>query len=302
VALAICVQAIDASWERFGRGILQTGGSFGSQNLLGVLSHFIVFPAFALTLAIRRDKFFLIATAASTLIAILTTSRATVALTALGMSLVLMLSAMRGWTRRKTSIFAAGFIALVIFVPLGISSFDTRFETQKITDIFADTSRIYMENAAKAIIANHPMGVGPNQYIVFANTHGYNQAAHVDWVNMRTNVHNSYLLIAAESGYLGLLTFVCMILPPIFLAFRYGFKVARSDLRGDILIGVGVSLLMLYLHAYYEWLFVTSQVQYLFAISLGIVSGLTRQLREHSTILASKEMIPSFTYIGRPNR
>lgn len=292
IAVAICFQTLDAVWERFGHGVLRAAGSVGSENLLGVLSHFIVFPAFALALAQRRDKFFLLATAAGILVAVLTTSRATVVATALGLALVFMLSAMRGWTIRKSTVTGLAALGLLLLVPLVVSSFSTRFTEQNITDVFGDDSRTYMENAARSIISDHPMGIGANQYIVVANTQGYNVKAHVTWVNMNTDVHNSYLLITAETGYLGLVTFLIMILPPLIAALRYGLRAKNNDMRGDMLIGIGVSLLIVYLHAFYEWLFLTSQVQYLFAISVGMVGGLIRQLRVAPGMAAARSQRP----------
>src|SRR5258707_577087 len=46
-----------ALWERFGQGVIQASGSLGHQNLLGLMSHLIVLPFFALLLAGPRGWF-----------------------------------------------------------------------------------------------------------------------------------------------------------------------------------------------------------------------------------------------------
>jgi hypothetical protein len=52
----------------------------------------------------------------------------------------------------------------------------------------------------------------------------------------------------------------------------------REDRRGDLLLGLGVSLLVVYVHCYYEWIFFVSSVQYVFVFMLGLVAGVTQQL------------------------
>ncbi|MBU2357934.1 MAG: hypothetical protein KKB02_03245, partial [Alphaproteobacteria bacterium] len=61
-----------------------------------------------------------------------------------------------------------------------------------------------------------------------------------------------YLLIAAETGWIGLITFVMLIVWPILrgLAFAFG---NRSDPRGEIVLGASVALLAAALHGFYEW-------------------------------------------------
>ena len=48
--------------------------------------------------------------------------------------------------------------------------------------------------------------------------------------------------------------------------------------RGDLLLGLGVALLTVYIHSYFEWIFFTTYVQYMFAITVGLVAGLAQQL------------------------
>ena len=38
-----------------------------------------------------------------------------------------------------------------------------------------------MENAAHLMLADHPMGVGANQYVTAVNQMGYNQASGLSW-------------------------------------------------------------------------------------------------------------------------
>ena len=50
MAIGLLVQVPVVLWQRFGLGMLQTPGTTIHQNELGMLSHFVVFPFFALLL------------------------------------------------------------------------------------------------------------------------------------------------------------------------------------------------------------------------------------------------------------
>lgn len=279
LGLGLCLQAIIAIWERFGLGVVQTGGSYGSQNLLGMMSHFVILPFFALLLSGERSRMPIIVSFAGAILTVLTTSRATVGLAAIGYVAIFALSVLRGWSSRKAQVSLIGALCLIVLVPLTISSFEQRFASQDIAnpDLFTDDSRVTMARAASMILSDHPMGIGANHYIVAANTAGYNQRAGVSWINAGTAVHNVYWLVAAETGYIGVLAFAIMLLWPIFVAFRCSWR-NRNDNRGDLLLGLSIALLIVSLHSFYEWVFVTSQVQYLFAVSVGLVAGLEQQL------------------------
>ncbi len=140
------------------------------------------------------------------------------------------------------------------------------------------------------IIKDHPFGIGPNHYVVVANTQGYSQRAGVVWASgsRATSVHNSYLLIQAESGYLGLFAIIAFLGTSVIVSFRAAFR-NRNHPMAQLLIGVVGGLVAVTLHALYEWMLVTHQFQYMLAVTLGLAAGLIRQL---STDRASRR-VPS---------
>ena len=79
-----------------------------------------------------------------------------------------------------------------------------------------------MVRAARMIIADHPFGVGPNQYLVVANIGGYSSRAGVAWnyANRSAPVHNSYYFITAELGFLGLIGMITILLSMIWTGLR----------------------------------------------------------------------------------
>lgn len=283
-------QAGDSLWERFFAGVLQSGGSLGHQNLLGLMTHFVVFPCAALLLAGAPGWQPAVGPAVGLLVAVLTVSRATIGLAAFGYAATFALSAFRGWTSRKAYVLATAICATVILVPLVQSSFQKRFQENPLEADSYD-ERAAFQAAAKMMLADHPMGVGPNYYVVAANMGGYNVRARVAPVagSEGANVHNLYLLVGAETGYLGLGAWVLVLLQPMLVAFRYGWR-AKRDLRGDFLIGVGVALAIVYLHSFYEWIFISSPPLYLFAMEVGMVAGLATQLGYRRSRVAGHPM------------
>ncbi|MFZ2104390.1 MAG: hypothetical protein WAV18_03235, partial [Roseiarcus sp.] len=121
------------------------------------------------------------------------------------------------------------------------------------------------------------LGVGANNFVIAANTQGYYQRAGVGWYSYGAIVHNVYRLVAAETGYFGLIVFAMFLLNPMIAAIWCGLRNPK-DVRGDLLIGLGAALLVEYLHNLVEWVFVTDPLQYPFAMDIGLVAGLAIQL------------------------
>jgi O-antigen ligase len=134
-----------------------------------------------------------------------------------------------------------------------------------------------MQIAAQTLLSSHPFGVGANNYVVAANIDGANLAAGVDWTSDTIFVHNAYLLVAAETGYLGVISFILLLISPMIAAFRYGWRM-RDNPNGDLLLGIGVALLTSYVHAAFEFVFIVDQTQYMLAIEFGMIAALARQL------------------------
>jgi hypothetical protein len=276
MAAALFMEAGVAIWQRFALGILQTGGTIGHQNLLGLLSHLIVFPFFALLLAGSREWLPAAVVLAGVIIEVLTTSRATVGIAGLGYAAVFMLCGRR-WTPRKTLVLLSGLAMIAMLAPLALSSFERRELAND--QASSDEERAAYIRAAAMIFSDQPLGVGANNFTVAANLRGYYDRAGVppDMYSRGGNVHNIYWLVAAETGYPGLITFVLLLLNPLPVAFLCGWR-HRGDQRGDLLLGLGVGLSAVYIHSFFEWSLVTFQAQYMIVLTMGLVAGIAQQL------------------------
>ena len=279
MGLALLFEAGFAIFQKFGLGNISAGGSFGHQNSLGLMSHFVIFPTFALLLAGQPGWNVYLVPAAGSILAVATTSRATLVLAAGGYALTFLLSALRGWTRRKSVVSALAASAIVVLAPISIASFEKRFTAQghEGVDFYTDDERVNLAKAASSMLSDYPMGVGANNFVVTANSGQYYTRAGVSWTSFSATVHNVYWLVAVETGYAGFVAFVLILFRPLFVAFSCGWR-CRGDWRGDLLLGLGVSLFVVYLHSMYEWIFITFQIQYLFGVTVGLVAGLAQQL------------------------
>jgi O-antigen ligase len=278
--------------------MLQAPGTLTHQNLLGMMTHFVGLPAFGLLLSGEAG---LVASAApvSIVIDVLTTSRGALGFSLLGCVTIFILSSLVKWTARKRMVLIIGALGALVIVPIAISSFDRRFSGQAEIISSDYDERAAFERVARMMLSDNPLGQGANHYVLAANLGGYNNRAGVSAVtgSEGANVHNVYFLVAAETGYLGLITFVLMLLRPMTVALLCGWN-NRGDKRGDMLIGLGVTLLTVYLHGFFEWIFVLPETQYLLAMDLGLVAGLASQLGYWSRVASQTPLAARRMSIG----
>jgi O-antigen ligase len=226
-------------------------------------------------LAGQRGSLPAITTLAGLVIWVLTASRATLGLGGLGMIALFVISALRKWTAQKARVLLFGSVILVAFASLAILSLNSRFADTAWSDTYDERGALI--DVADRMISDRPMGFGANNFTVVANTHGYFDRSGVAWTSRNDIVHNLYWLTAAETGYIGIIALVVFLLHPLIVALRCGWR-NREDRRGDLLLGIGTAFIIIYIHSYFEFNFVLFNIQYVFAITLGLVAGLATQL------------------------
>src|SRR6185312_15645003 len=148
--------------------------------------------------------------------------------------------------------------------------------------------------AASMIIADHPFGVGANQYVIIANTGGYSQRAGVPWneANLRAPVHDSYYLITAELGFLGLAGMLAML--GSFIAL--GFGLLRSRLPeecSELVPGLLATTIIVAIQISYEFTFMEFMIHDLCAINAGILVAVMARKRSPSSIAAKLPVRPA---------
>jgi O-antigen ligase len=257
-------------------GVFQAQGTMNHQNMLGLMVHFMVLPLFALIFAGSRKKLLSAGAAGGVVAVALGASRASIGFLGMGLALLATLSLWRSPTPRKWKIVGFGLITVALAAPVAVSGINQRLDSPNIEGSYEE--RLAFERAAKLMFAENPMGVGANHYVITANVGGYSERAGVIWNrgSRAAHVHNLFLLTAAEAGWLGLLALIALLLWPIAQGLRFALR-KDSAWRGDVALGCTVAVIAGAAHSSYEWIFVTYQVQYVFAIALGVLAGLIRQ-------------------------
>ncbi len=275
IGTATLIEAIVAAKQYLG-GNLAAGGTLGHRNILGLTSHFAVMPAFALLLAGRRNLPAIAVVTAGAVIALTGGGRATIGLFGIGVVITAILSIRHKMTGRKSMMTGVAVALLILSAPAMMWAVGRRSLEARIS---SDDERAAMTAAARMMIADHPLGVGPNQYVITANLGGYSERAGVAWnySNRSAPVHNSYLLVWAEMGIVGLIGLLTMLVSIIL----FGLKAMRRlawDERSELMIGLLATLIVVGAHIAFEWLFMTNYVHYLLAMSAGALVGITATL------------------------
>lgn len=276
MALGMAMHLVAVLYQRFDLDLTQARGLFVHQNTLGMTTHLVLFPHLALLLyGFGRTRYLLPAVLATVVVVIFTASRAAVGLSALGMGVTYAVLALAGLTQRKVVLALSAVVALLAVGPLAISSFEKRFDAVPLTENEYD-ERAAFNRSALFILADHPGGIGSNHYVHVAKNFGYSERGGVapSEGNRNNIVHNAYWLAAAETGYFGLIGFCIMLAVPLFVAFRSGWR-ERMTAEGNLLLGMGVALLITYLHSLYEWVIFAKEVQYLLFATMGMIFGLS---------------------------
>lgn len=279
VAGGVCALVIQLGYsvQQHFSGVLQATGTLGAQNLLGLMTNLIAIPALALALANVRGWSAKTGPIMALVIDVLTASRATLAFGAAGMAALLLVSSKWRWTSRKAQLFGLAGVAALVVAPIAITTISKRAHSNNVES--SNAEREAFKAAAWMMIRDYPAGVGANCYVVISNIGNYASRAGVNATSgsRSTNVHDSYLLVTAETGMVSVILLMVFIGGGILKIMRTAFK-NRKDRRGEYLLGIGMSLLTAGLHLKYEWAFVIYPVQYLMFLYLGLGMGIAEQV------------------------
>lgn len=277
LAVGIVIQAAFSLYEKL-HGAAQASGTMAHQNSLGMATHFALFPCLALLLSGRRDKLIIAGFVSAVICVVFTGSRATIGIAAVGIVILIALSYLMRPNSRKMGIIGMGVVAMVLASPIAYIGLSKRLSSESIES--SNNEREAFKRAAWMIVADHPFGIGANEYVVTANTGGYSARAGVAWNggSRATNVHNTYLLMTAELGYLGAAAYILLMTAPILGMLLFAMS-AKEKLTGEIALGIAAAIGAVAVHAMFEWIYVTDPMIYLHAVTLGAGAGLMLRYR-----------------------
>ena len=271
IAFGLVVQAGFVGYQKL-TGVVQAPGSFFHQNVLGMAAQLAAAPLLASLLEGERSKLSYAGVIAACICVAGGGSRASMAFFALALVLTLLVSLIRRTTGRKWKIVGLGVVMTALFVPLALGTLQDRFGSLKITT--EDESRVAFERAARAMAEDHPLGVGPNNFVTINNTQGYAADAGIAWGGglLDKPVHNAYLLARSESGWFGQITLFLLLTSVALAGYWTAFRDRKTPVVG-IAVGSAVGVTTIALHSNYEFAWYVMELQRLFFVNAALIAG-----------------------------
>lgn len=276
LSVGVMIESVVVAYQ-FAKGVPRAGGTFNNSNYMGLSLDYVIFPAVALMLGTRRILWPGLTIMAAVVIAVCGGSRATLGLVAAGLLLTVFLSVVHNKSSRKFSFAGLVVLVLVLSAPLMIWGANQRSQEVLIS---SDQMRSSMKLAAKMIIADYPFGIGANEYVVIANSSGYNARAGVPWneENRVVPVHNTYYLVAAEMGLIGLVGLVGILAAFILLGMRM-LGQRWDDESNELVPGLLATMIVVAVHISFEFVAMDFLLHSMFAIAAGLLVGLHARKR-----------------------
>lgn len=250
----------------------QVSASFAHQNTFGMAVNLVVPTMIALVLAKSGGRLALLTIGAGALSIVLTLSRGALMMFGLGALLVFLGST---WRRPTAAKLRTGAIGAAAGAALLAYSWKTIVDRFLHAPKESAEGREQFELAASLMLRDRPLGVGMNGYSLALGDAGYGARAGIYGYDATGIVHNIYWLTAAEIGYLGFVAFVAILAGPPLVALSGAVR-ARNDIRGDVLLGLAVGLLLMYFQGTLEWAFRQTTLSYMFWIIAGIIASTAR--------------------------
>ncbi len=277
LACGLLVQLGYVLFQRYVEGAYQVRGTFAHQNSLGMAANLIAPVLLALLLGRGKQKLLAgAALSAAAVCVVFTLSRGALVMLPVGLGLAYVGSLVRRPTALKMRI---GVAALVLGAVIGIKSFDSIVERFLYAPEASAEGRERFEQAAADMLADHPAGVGINNFSHVLDEGGYGEAVGLPEYDRSGIVHQIYWLTAAETGYLGVLAYLGLVVFPIVVGLRW-FRRHPGDARGDVILGITAGLMVTALQGVLEWLLRQTVMSHLVWIQTAMLLALVRQLRE----------------------
>jgi hypothetical protein len=171
----------------------------------------------------------------------------------------------------------ASAIFSLILIAGGIKTAGSIAKRVKDAPAASEQARVEFNEAAHAMLRDHPMGIGLNNFSWELTYHTEYRRYLVVMANEKEAgvCHHIYNLTAAELGWPGLFLYIVIMVSFVWMAFRA--SLLSKDLESQLLLGLMLGALALHLQGFLEWGFRITPVLQNFAISTGLVVGLANR-------------------------
>ena len=282
VTFTLVVQTIVVLKMKYVDGFYQVRGWFEHQNPLAMWSYLLGLPLFAAALGPgdkTETRWQLVGFVASAILLECSLSRAALAMFAIGVVSVALLSLADGINQKRLRIlFGIGFIG-ALGLAATIGTIISRFHDEGNTA--SRETRELLNIASRAMLHDRWQGIGWNNYGITIN-HPYPYGDVIDdWERDRGHrvdedepkglSESHYWLLFAENGYPGAWAYLLFIAVTGWWALR-GARAWRGTTMGAFLIGLFVALVLTYLQSSLERVLTQTKNLSTWMILLGVVS------------------------------
>jgi hypothetical protein len=259
-------------FDKYWNGVYQATGPFPHQNSLVMYINFFGSICFSYFLNSKHNKktwgFFSVA---SLILTILTFSRAGLVFYLGTLFIIYSLSLLTRFNVEKVKLT---FLALLLAIPIFIKSMDSVISRVETAPKESAETRIFLAKAAINMANDNLFGVGLNNFGLKVNK-PYSYCSHCPSYHIEGSkgglVETTYLMIAAETGWLNLIVF-------FFLLFRFYFKNLffwfknRKDESSLIALGLIGSFSTVIIHSCFEWVLRQTPNSYQLMIVFAVIA------------------------------
>ena len=240
-------------------------GSFASPNAAGSYFALLAAPCFSVLLmpVSRRFKLFAVAAFILACIAIVfTMSRGGWFAAGISIAVLSFVAVYKGWMSRRVFSFLA--VSVVLLVVVFHQTIANRLMGD---DDGSAAGRMPLSAISKTMIVESPLGVGGNNWDLAAAAHAEKTRYRGEWFYF---VHNKYLLVSAETGWLGLAAYVTFLGTILACGWR---AIKRNDrLLSPLALGLMAGTVGQMIHMSKDVFNGRSQIQMLWLVAALIVA------------------------------
>ena len=270
-------------------GVYQVYGTFEHQNSLSTFTTMIGLVFLGAGLAPKQEKsnWFLCAYVCCAFIVQSALSRGSLFTFALGTVIVIALSLIDRITKRRVYVMLSLSAVAIVGLAFALDTIIARFDDP--ANLESKNTRKMLNEASRAMVRDHPLGVGWNNYGRMINW-PYRYGDHIDaynlkWGNKVDHTYQKgiseslYYLILAENGYLSLILYVAFM--ALFLVMNLlAARTFRSDMIGGFSIGMFAGCSVIYLQSILERVLTQPRNMALWFLLLGAAARIEMWRRQ----------------------
>ncbi len=290
------VMAVTITWElficikgKYADGIYQVRGTFEHQNPLAMYCVLLgmIFIVTGLGPTFRWSNYMMVAFIICGVIVEFTLSRGALVMFGIGAVAAVLVSLADKITRRRVLVTSVLGILGGIGLMLALDTIISRFNDKG--NVASGELREVMKNACRAMVSDHPLGIGWNNYALVVNPPYPYAEIYYDWLRGKGQipdedapnsvVESHYYLLLAETGYTGLNSWLLVIFVGLIRNLRCAWFFGYS-FRRCLSLGICIGCALNYEQSTLERVLVQPRNLMMWMIIMGITARLEAMRRE----------------------